>query len=147
MKRVLATAMAVALILAAEAWAIAAPAEPDATVEFSGGSSATGVGYAWAGGTLRYHGKAYPFRLSGLSVVDIDTSIEASGEVYHLAKLADFAGDYRQVDAETALPGSGTASAIENQHGVVIGLDSTLLGLQFEPSLIGVSVELASGSR
>ena len=97
--------------------------------------------------SLQYHGKTHPFRLSGLSVVDIDTPIQASGEVYHLAKLADFAGDYRQVDAERALPGSGTASAIENQHGVLIGLHSTLLGLQFEPSLIGVSIELAPGSR
>lgn len=147
MKHVLATMMAAVVVLATGVPAIAAAEEPNATLEFSGGSSTTGVGYTWAGGTLRYHGKAYPFRLSGLSVVDIDTSIEASGEVYHLAKLADFAGDYTQVDAETALPGSGTASAIENQHGVVIGLHSTLLGLQFEPSLLGVSIELAPGSR
>jgi len=44
------------------------------------------------------------------------------------------------VDAELA--GEGYTGAVENQHGVVIGLRSAIIGMQFNPSLIGVSIEL-----
>jgi len=36
---------------------------------------------------------------------------------------------------------------VENQRGVVICLRSVIFGLQFNPSLIGVSIELEPGSR
>jgi len=42
--------------------------EPDATVEFSGGSIAAGIGFSWGSGTLTYKGTKYPITVSGLSV-------------------------------------------------------------------------------
>ena len=43
--------------------------------------------------------------------------------------------------------GQGYTGAVENQHGVVIGLRSAIIGMQFNPSLIGVSIELEPGAR
>ncbi len=120
---------------------------PDATLEFSAGSAAAGVGYTWASGTLDYGGESYPFRVNGLAVVDMDVPIEAIGIVYGLARLQDFDGTYTEVEVDAELAGEGYTGALENQHGVVIGLRSAILGLQFNPSLIGVSIELEPGSR
>ena len=120
---------------------------PDATLEFSTGSPAAGAGYTWASGTLNYGGESHPFRVNGLGVVDMDVPIEAIGIVYRLARLQDFDGTYTEVEVDAELAGEGYTGAVENQHGVVIGLRSTILGMQFNPSLIGVSIELEPGSR
>jgi hypothetical protein len=41
-----------------------------------------------------------------------------------------------------ALAGAGFTTALENEHGVLIGLRSTTQALQFQPSLLGVEIEL-----
>jgi hypothetical protein len=140
---------AAALIVLFECAAIplARAQTPDATLEFSAGSAAVGVGYTWASGTLNYGGESHPFRVNGLGTVDLDVPIEAIGIVHHLARLQDFDGTYTEVEVNAELAGEGYTDALENQHGVVIGLRSTILGLQFDPSLIGVSIELEPGSR
>ena len=43
---------------------------PDATLEFSAGSAAAGVGYTWASGTLDYGGESHLFRVNGLGVIN-----------------------------------------------------------------------------
>jgi hypothetical protein len=120
---------------------------PDATLEFSAGSAAAGAGYTWASGTLNYGGESHPFRVRGLGVVDMDVPIDAIGIVYRLARLQDFDGTYTEVEVDAELAGQGYTGAVENQHGVVIGLRSAIIGMQFNPSLIGVSIELEPGSR
>ena len=66
-----------------------------ATITFSGGSVAAGVGYTWGNGVLNFEGKRYPFKVDGLGVVDLGVArIEGAGEVYNLGKLADFSGNY-----------------------------------------------------
>jgi hypothetical protein len=114
----------------------------DATFELSAGTEQTGVGYSWAGGTLYYGGRSYPFRLGGLSVVDMGVPLEAGGVVYHLARLPDLDGTYAEVEVAPALAGAGFTTALENEHGVLIGLRSTTQALQFQPSLLGVEIEL-----
>jgi hypothetical protein len=114
----------------------------DASFELSVGIESAGVGYSWPRGTLDYGGRAYPFRLDGLSVVDMEVPFEASGAVYRLKRLADLDGTYAEVEVDPALAGAGFTTAIENQHGVLIGLRSTTLGLHFQPSLLGVEIEL-----
>ena len=69
--------------------------QPDGTLKLSGGSVAVGIGYSWEGGTLTYKGKTYQVEVKGLSVGDVGiTKAEASGDVYHMAKLSDFDGNY-----------------------------------------------------
>jgi hypothetical protein len=55
---------------------------PDATVEFSGGSVAAGIGYTWVSGMLIYQGRLFRLQVSGLSIADAGiTSYTASGDV------------------------------------------------------------------
>jgi len=82
--------------------------------------------------------------LDGLSVVDMDVPFEADGVVYHLARLADLDGTYAEVEVDQALAAAGFTAAIENQRGVLIALRSTTQALHFEPSLLGVEIELAT---
>src|SRR5207249_9218630 len=59
------------------------------------------VGWTWGHGTLTYKGKQYPFKVDGLVVDAVGAEREdASGEVYHLGKLADFEGTYRAMEAD-----------------------------------------------
>ena len=141
--RVMRLIVAMCMLLAA---LVAAPLSraqtPDATFELSAGTEEAGVGYGWASGMLYYRDESYPFRLDGLSVIDMDVPLEAGGVVYHLGSLADLDGTYAEVEVDPALAGAGFTAAIENEHGVLIGLRSATQGLLFQPSLIGVQIEL-----
>lgn len=48
---------------------VAADAQPDATVNLTGGSVAAGIGYVWGHGKLTFQDKVVKFSLSGVSVV------------------------------------------------------------------------------
>lgn len=82
-------------------------------------------------GTLYYRGAAYPFDVGGLGVGGLGAStIDATGEVYHLTKLADFDGSYVQGRYGFAF---GTASRgdlwLKNNAGVVLHLRAKREGL------------------
>jgi len=117
--------------------------KPDATLKLSGGSVAAGIGYTWGGGTLTYKGKTYDVELSGLSVADVGaTKIEAKGSVYHLSKLEDFDGNYTAATAGMTIAGGGSATAMQNQNGVVIQIVSTTQGLKFALAASGVGLKV-----
>src|SRR5262249_41284592 len=90
--------VAIAMVLACLASSAHAqnPPAPDATVEFSGGSVAAGIGWTWGSGTLTYKGIKHPFSVSGLSVglSAGAASMTASGSVYNLKRIEDFNGNY-----------------------------------------------------
>jgi hypothetical protein len=138
-KWIIAMGMLVATVFAAP---LSRAQTPDATFELSAGTEEAGIGYSWASGTLRYGEQSYPFRMNGLSVVDAEFPFEANGAVYHLARLSDLVGTYAEVEVDPALARAGFTDAIENEHGVLIGLRSTTQGMYFEPSLLGVEIEL-----
>ena len=135
---------AAAVFALASAFASAADDKPDATIDFSGGSAAVGVGVSWGHGTLHYQGKDYPFRMNGLRVVDVGAqSIQGSGEVYHLTDVEAFNGTYGAADASAALADNGAgASALRNGQGVEIKMRSTGQGLDLNASLGGVQIRL-----
>jgi hypothetical protein len=123
--------------------AVAEDAQPDATVTLKGGSVAAGVGYTWGHGELEYHNGTLRFTIKGVSVVDVGaTDFSASGNVYNLKKLQDFSGNYVAAGAGIAVAGGSTALFLKNQHGVVIKLISTDVGLKFTLSAQGVHVAL-----
>jgi len=143
MKRMISAALAAACIFAGPAMAFAAAEEPDATIDFSGGSVAVGVGYTWGKGTLHYQGRSIPVTVKGLSVASVGAdSIHASGDVYHLASLTDFDGNYTAASVGATVAGGGDIAAMENQNGVVIKLRSTTQGLAFNLSVDGVSIKV-----
>lgn len=44
-----------------------------------------GIGYSWGEGTLKFKGKSYKFKVSGLNVVGLGmTKLKAKGDVYGL---------------------------------------------------------------
>jgi hypothetical protein len=134
-----------AALLVSSTLSLAAGTTPDATVTFTGGSVAAGVGYTWGHGTLHYQGKDYRFSLKGLSVPAVGAErIQATGEVFNLPKLSSFSGNYTSVSAGATVAGGASVADMKNQNGAVIHLHSTTQGLDFNFSLDGVSIQLAS---
>jgi len=122
---------------------VAADTRPDATVTLKGGSIAVGIGYTWGHGDLTYGGDAHRFSISGVSIVDVGaTNISASGVVYNLKALSDFSGNYVAVSAGVTIAGGGSAIYLKNEHGVVMKLIATDVGLKFNLSTDGVHVTL-----
>ncbi|GAB0115967.1 hypothetical protein [Acidisoma sp. 7E03] len=82
-------------------------------------------------GTLVFQGRSYPFTIGGLGVGGIGAStIDATGEVYNLKSVKDFAGPYVQGRMGYAF---GTKSHgdlwLKNNAGVVLHLDAHRTGL------------------
>jgi DMSO reductase anchor subunit len=74
----------------------------------------------------------YPISVEGLSAGSVGvTDVTASGKVYHLAKLADFEGNYTAASAGVTVGGGGSVTTMGNQNGVVINLVSTTQCLKF----------------
>jgi hypothetical protein len=122
---------------------IAEGTAPSGSVTLSGGAVAAGVGYVWGHGHLDYDGKPHRFNLKGISVVDVGAAgITATGEVYNLNNLQDFDGNYAAVSAGATIAGGGSVAYLKNEHGVVIKLHSTTVGLRFTLSADGVHIKL-----
>ncbi|MCK9197592.1 MAG: hypothetical protein M0P16_11505 [Syntrophales bacterium] len=118
--------------------------KPDATVKLSQGQVAVGIGYSWGKGVLTFQGKDYPFKIQGLSVVDVGISrADAKGNVFKLKNLKDFNGTYTSVSAEATVAGGAGGITMKNQNGVVIKLVATTQGINFKLALEGVKFTLA----
>ena len=124
---------------------VADDASPDATLALKGGSVAVGIGYTWGHGELNYNDGSYKFTIKGVSIVDVGaTDYTASGHVYRLKQLSDFAGNYVAAGASFAVAGGGTAQYLKNEHGVIIKLVATDVGLKFSLAAEGVHIALKS---
>ena len=93
----------------------------EGTISFTGGAVALGIGFQWGNGTLTYQGRQYPFRVNGLTVVDVGvTNITGRGMVHNLHNVADFSGNYVSLSAGATVAGGGSVATFRNQNGVVI---------------------------
>ncbi len=123
--------------------AMASDAKPSGTVTIDTKSIALGIGVQWGSGVLTFQGKEYPFKVNGLSVVDIGISgVSAVGDVYHLNKIEDFAGTFTAADAGVAVGGGVGAVAMKNQNKVVMKLTSTQKGLKLKLAAEGMKVQM-----
>ena len=117
--------------------------KPDATLELEQGQVGLGIGFSWGDGVLTYQGKSYPFKIEGLSVIDVGiTKATAKGSVYKLSKLEDFNGNYTAATAEGTLGGGAGATTMKNQNGVVINLVTTTQGVNVKLAPSGVKLIL-----
>ncbi len=133
MKRLTVGVLVLVITLSLFGSAFAQEEKPDATLKLSKGQVAVGIGWSWGEGVLTFKGKRYPFKVDGLSVVDVGiTKATAVGKVYHLNKLSDFNGTYTAAAAEATIGGGAGASTMKNQNGVVINLVSTTQGVNFK---------------
>lgn len=104
---------------------------PDASVEMQQVQAAF-IGSGGGGtGTLFYKGRSYPFTVGGLGVGGIGVStIEASGEVYKLNSIEQFAGAYAQGRYGFAVGDkSGGDLWLQNGAGVIMHLRARREGL------------------
>ena len=121
----------------------AADDKPSGTVTIESKSVALGVGVSWGDGKLSYQGKTHTFSVKGISVVDVGIAkVSARGKVFHLKKLADFAGTYAAAQAGAAVGGGMSVAALRNQNGVVLELTSTQTGVKFTLAGEGIEVKL-----
>lgn len=123
--------------------AVAEDAKPVGTVSIETKAVAVGIGFSWGEGVLKFQGKEYPFKIKGLSVVDLGiSSISAEGDVYHLKKSADFSGTFSAAEAGIAVGGGSGAQVMQNQNGVVLKLTSKKAGIQLKLAAEGLKVEM-----
>jgi hypothetical protein len=119
---------------------------PDATLRFSGGGFALGIGVSWGSGTLTYRGKDYPVKVKGLSVGRVGvTSSSAYGEVFNLKHLQDFNGHYNVGGAGTrgvTLGAGKTGTIMSNQAGVIVRISSTQNGIAVNATGGGADMQL-----
>jgi len=135
--------VAIAGVLILSTGAFGKSAKPDATVKLSGKSAAAGVGVSWGKGTLTYKGKHHPFSIEGLSVGDVGvSSIEATGNVYHLKHLDDFGGQYTAVSTGAAVAGGAGVGTMKNANGVVMNIKATTRGVELKAGVDGLKVTL-----
>ena len=83
------------------------------------------------GGTLNFQGKSYRFTVGGLGIGGFGVSkMQATGEVYNLKELRQFAGAYGQARYGVA---AGDKSAgemwLQNPEGVMLSLKTRRQGL------------------
>ena len=123
--------------------ALAQAKKPDATLTLTEGTVAVGIGFSWGKGTLAFQGKTYPVKVEGLSVGEVGVNrATALGNVYNLAKLADFDGNYVAGGAGATIGGGVGVTAMKNQNGVVIELKSTTQGASLKLAAEGLKLSV-----
>jgi len=134
--------LSVALTLAATA-AVAQSDLPAAKVSLETTSVAAGIGFSWGNGKLRFNGKEYGFSINGVTLIDIGVSkASAAGDVYNLADLAKFEGQYVAAEASVALGGGVGGMSLRNSNGVVMHLNSVSQGARLQLGSSGMSIKL-----
>jgi hypothetical protein len=102
------------------------------------GSAAAG------GGRLFFRGRTYPFTINGLGIGGIGASrLEATGQVYQLARVRDLQGVYGQVRVGWALANQGDGRLwLQNDKGVVLRLSAKRQGLMLALGADAVHIQL-----
>jgi hypothetical protein len=103
------------------------------------------LGGTRGGGTLAFHGKQYPFKVSGITAgANVGISkMSASGEVYDLEDISKFPGTYTKLDVSITLGGGVGGLRLKNENGVIMRLESRTKGLQLNVgSTSGITVTM-----
>jgi len=117
--------------------------KPSGTIEISSKTIAIGIGVSWGHGTLKFEGKEYKFKVSGLSIVDLGiASVSAAGEVFNLKSVSDFAGTYSGGEAAVALAGGAGTATLKNQNDVKLKIKSKKQGVQLKLAPEGLKIKL-----
>jgi hypothetical protein len=116
---------------------------PTATFELQAEQIRLILGGSQGKGTLFYQGKQYPFTMKGGSVGGVGvTKVNATGNVYFLNNVDDFAGTYSAISAGGALGAGAGVSQFENNKGVYLAVKSKTEGLALNMGLGAVQISL-----
>ena len=145
-RRLMILMLALAWLMSPATLAIAVAQAPAlaGTVSMVVNSLALGTGVEWGQGILTVSdGTQYRFTVKGLEAGGVGAAQAfLHGHVYHLTKVADFAGLYGAVDIGFTVLGGQGGMAMRNQHGVLIYLEAVERGGQLTLSLAGVAITL-----
>ena len=131
------------LVLAVVTPATAKAPPPSGTLTIATTSVAVGLGVNWGTGMLTTRGQRYAFALQGLEVGGVGVAkVQATGQVYHLRQVADFAGTYVAVGADAAVVQGAGLLTMRNQQGVVINLQSRQQGVKLTAGGEGIRITL-----
>jgi hypothetical protein len=143
MKRSMEMVLVLVMALVWSCLAFAEEKKPDATLKFSEGAVAVGIGWSWGKGVLNFQGKDHAFKVKGLSVGEIGiTKAEATGRVFNLKKLEDFDGTYVAGSVEGTIAAGAGETAMKNKKGVVIYVSPLTKGVNFKLAVEGVNFTL-----
>ena len=122
---------------------LAAVERPSGTISISQTQFGFLLGGNVGGGSLKFKGKSYKFKIGGISVGKIGVSkVRGYGEVYNLTDVSKFAGTYVAADA-SATAGKGEGSLrLKNSDGVILQLNTRSKGLELSASGGGVKITL-----
>src|SRR6266576_3397345 len=142
--RKLATRVALAVLLAGVVgFSTPSRAETGAVaVVFTKGGFIIGVGGGQ--GVLTFHGKRYPFTVSGMSVgftIGASTT-KLVGRALNLRGPASIEGTYSAVGAGGALAGGAGGVQLQNANGVILQLSGPKVGVELSAAVAGVTIRL-----
>ena len=121
------------------------PSQADTgTVRVLFGSVGVVAGAGNGKGTLTFHGKTYPFGVSGASfgATLALTVSEFEGRALNLRTVADLAGNYIAVAAGGAVAGGVGVARLRNANGVILVVRGPKLGVGLSVALARVTITM-----
>jgi len=109
-------------------------------VLFTKGGFIFGVG--GGSGTLTFHKRSYPFKVSGVSVgftIGASTT-QLTGRVLNLHRPADLQGTYAVIGAGGALAAGAGGMQLQNDKGVILQLSGLKAGVEVSAAVGGVTI-------
>jgi hypothetical protein len=114
------------------------------TVRVLFGTTGVVMGVGNGKGTLTFHGKTYPFDVSGASLgaTLALTVSELEGRVLNLRTPGDLAGNYIAVGASGAIVGGVGVARLRNANGVILVVRGPKLGAGLSVNLARVTITM-----
>ncbi|WP_458173188.1 hypothetical protein [Bradyrhizobium sp. 14AA] len=102
------------------------------------------IGGGAGSGVLTYRGKAYPFRISGMSFgITVGATVgRLDGWASGIREIGDFAGTYSSVGGGFALVGGVNGVHLRNEKGVTIVMQGPKAGLELAANISQITISL-----
>jgi hypothetical protein len=122
-------------------FAAAEDAKPSGTLTLKETEVGLIIGGDWGKGTMTFNGAEHAFKLTGAKIGGAGITVsEVSGDVYHLANVADFYGTYFKAEAGITGVKGREGSWVKNDKGVSLHLTSKSEGLALSVGVEGLKI-------
>lgn len=133
-------------VLVLAAWTVTVdPSRADTgAVRLVVGTAGIVAGTGSGKGTLTFHGKTYPFEISGASfgATLALTVSELEGRALNLRTPGDLAGNYIAIGVGGALVGGAGIARLRNANGVILSVRGPKLGAGLSVNLARVTITM-----
>lgn len=116
---------------------------PTASVTLEASHAAYWASGGGGSGTLHFNGQDHAFKFAGVGVGGTGAEqISATGDVYNLHKLSDFAGTYNGIRTGITIFKGKLYSKLTNEHGVIVYIKGKTSGLASASGASTIDVQL-----